>query len=126
LALNVQIGELPPEEEVKTSASDKSETKADNRLGIVVKDLTDAQRDKFGLEAEGILVDRVDEGAGSKSGLRQGDVILQIDNEKVKDTAQFKELVGKLVPGKSVPMLVHRRGNPTFLAIKIPEDAKVK
>jgi serine protease Do len=122
LALDVPIGELPPEEEVKIAASGKGESTTDNRLGLVVKDLNEKQQQKLEIEDYGVLVERVvDPGPASKAGVRQGDVLLQIDNEKVKDSKHFKELVTKLMPGKSVPILVQRRGNPTFLAIKIPE-----
>jgi serine protease Do len=120
-SFEVQIAELPADDDLKVGATGKSDSTTDNRLGLAVKDLTEKQRDKLEIEDHGVLVEHVKNGAASKAGIHQGDVILQIDNEKVKDAKQFKEIVAKLEGGKSVPVLVQRRGSPTFLAIKVPE-----
>lgn len=121
LTLTVAIAELPPDSQVKLAASGKGDTTTENRLKIVLRDLTEKQRDKLELEDYGVRVERVEQGPASEAGIRQGDVILLIDNEKVKDTKHFKDLVSKLPAGKSVPVLVQRRGSPQFLAMKIPE-----
>ena len=55
------------------------------------------------------------------AGLRQGDIILMINNVDVKDVSQFRQLVKDLPEGKSVPMLVQRGAGPMFLALKMPD-----
>jgi serine protease Do len=71
------------------------------------------------------MVAKVDAGPAFNAGIRDGDVILLVDNQKVKNARQFNELVGKLPPGKSVPVLIQRRGGPLFLAMKVPDgDSK--
>ena len=41
-----------------------------------------------------------------------------LDNIKVASAKAFKGIVAKLSPGKPVPLLVQRQGNPIFLALK--------
>jgi len=118
--LNVMIAELP-EEEMALAGVARPGTAVDRRLGMAVADLTPEQREELDLEEEGVLVRRVEEGPSARAGIRQGDVILMINNIPVKDSAQFKELVEDLPEGKAVPILVHRQGNPIFLALKISE-----
>jgi serine protease Do len=85
-----------------------------------VANLTDEQKQELELDG-GVLVQRVVEGAASKAGISKGDVILSIDNEPVKNTEQFNKVVDALPAGKSVAVLVQREGNPTFLAIRVPD-----
>jgi len=66
-------------------------------------------------------VDDVHNGPARTAGLRQGDIILMINNVDVNNVAQFKRLVKDLPAGKSVPMLVQRGSGPMFLALKMPD-----
>jgi serine protease Do len=121
LAFNVQIGELPKEEELKLSAAEPGDVATEQRLDIQVKDLTQKQREDLDLEEQGIIVNKVGDGPAKKAGIRKGDIILQVNNQKIKDGKHFMELVSSLPAGKSVPVLIHRQGSPLYLAIKIPE-----
>lgn len=116
--ITVKIGELPQEDELRLSSSSPRRT-AENRLAIVITDLTDKQREKLGINKNGVLVQRVKSGPAAKAGLLKGDVILIINNKEVKDVKHFKSLVEDLPAGKSFPILVQRRGGPVFLALKV-------
>lgn len=85
---------------------------APNAIGLHVSDLSDAQRKD--LKTDAVLVD-ASEGAAARAGVRQGDLILQINNVEVKNAAQFNAMVAKLDPKKSVALLV-RRDNPAGAA----------
>jgi serine protease Do len=122
LKLDLEIGELPPEQELKHASSDKADTATDNRLKIAVKDLTDKQREELELAGHGVVVDRVELGPARRAGIRKGDIVTMIDDERVKDAKHFKDLVEALPAGKSVPILVQRAGQPIFLAIKVPAE----
>ena len=119
--VTIKIGELPEEDEIKISAADEPGTTREKRLNIVVKDLTDQQREEFDLGDHGVLVERADEGPARNAGIRKGDIILLVDNVRVKDVRDLKELVSGLPAGKAVPVLVQRQGGPIFLAMKIPD-----
>jgi serine protease Do len=119
--LNIKIGKLPPEDEIKQASRGGDEGTRDNRLGAVVKDLTPDQRSSLEKKKSGVYVDDVHSGPARAAGLRQGDIILMINNVDVKNVSQFQQLVKDLPKGKSVPMLVQRGSGPMFLALKMPD-----
>ncbi|MGD8560043.1 MAG: DegQ family serine endoprotease [Gammaproteobacteria bacterium] len=119
--LTVHLGELPDEDE-KVASLEKPKISEDNKLNITVTDLTEEQRENLEIKENGVLVSGVSSGPARKAGVRRGDVILMINNADVKGTNHFKEIVEDLPPGKSVPLLVQRRGGPVFLALKLTDD----
>ena len=116
----VKLGELPDQGETIAKA-EEAKTTSDNRLNIKVADLTDQQRKELQLEG-GILVESVGNGAAADAGVREGDILLRIENELVKDVDDFEARIKKLPAGKSVAILVQRRGGPIFLAMKVPKE----
>ncbi len=116
--IKVKLGELP--EDPAVARVHKPIVEKANRLGVSVLDMTDKQKRELEL-ANGVVVERLVDGAASDAGVRKGDIILSINNETVKDSEQFQELVEALPEGKSVAMLVQRGSSPTFLAIKVPD-----
>ncbi len=116
--LRVTIGELPAEDEVRVAAAEPRST-TEKQLGLSVADLSEQQRRQRNIEEDyGVLVSAVESGPAARAGIRKGDVILMVNNIKVKDSTHFKEIVEELPSDKSVPVLVHRRGGPIFLALK--------
>ena len=121
--LNVRIAELPEEEELRIASSGgRKDSVSENALDITVKELTKEQRKQLGIENHGVMVESVSPGVAREAGIRRGDVLLLINNEKVKDVGHFKTLVDELPRGKSIPILVQRRGGPIFLALKLKQD----
>ncbi len=116
-SVSVTVG-LLPEQDLKIAES-KVETKPVNRLGVVVVDLTDAQRAKLQISKYGVLVQDVSKGAARDAGIQAGDVILRIQNNVIRDVAEFDKIVKNLPAGKSVAVLIQRQGSPVFLALKI-------
>lgn len=122
LTLRVTIAELPDDAELQMAVTDRPGTASDKRLGLSVVDLTEDQREELELKESGVLVRKVEEeGPAYHAGVREGDVILMVNNIRVKDSSHFKELVADLPGGKAVPILVQRQGNPLFLALKVQE-----
>ena len=119
--VNIRIGKLPPENEIKQASLGRDEGIKDNRLGAVVKDLTSDQRSALDNKKSGVYVDDVHHGPARAAGLQQGDIILMINNTDIKNVSQFQKLVKDLPKGKSVPMLVQRNSGPMFLALKLPD-----
>jgi serine protease Do len=58
-------------------------------------------------------------GPGRDAGIQRGDVILRIQNNIVRDVADFDKIVKNLPAGKSIAVLIQRQGSPVFLALKI-------
>jgi len=118
--LTVNLGELPEKDEEIASIAEPKTTES-NKLNISVADLTSEQRQNLEIKENGVLVNKVDSGPARKAGVRRGDVILMINNNDVKNTEHFKKIIDNLPKGKSVPLLVQRRGGPVFLALKLSE-----
>ncbi|MEN8801902.1 MAG: PDZ domain-containing protein, partial [Thiogranum sp.] len=115
----VKLGELPDKGE-KIAKAETSKTSSDNRLSIQIADLTDDQLNELELEG-GVLVESVGTGAAADAGVREGDIILRVDGKLMNDVDVFETMIEKLPTGKSVAILVQRRGGPIFLAMKVPE-----
>lgn len=115
--LTVTVGEKRADDEV---ASANASGNKQRRLGVTVTDLTEELRAEAGGEG-GILVSSVEDGPAADAGIRPGDIILSINRQPVNSVNQFRELVGKLPAGKSVPVHVVTRGNARFLVLRVPE-----
>ncbi|MEO5703159.1 MAG: DegQ family serine endoprotease [Gammaproteobacteria bacterium] len=120
LTIATRIEELPKEEEVKLSDA-APKAAVDNRLGIVVADMTAEQRKQFEIKT-GVLVQQVNNGPALKAGIQRGDLVLSINNVEIDSTERFNTVVKSLPSDKSVPVLVQRGEGALFLALKIEKD----
>ena len=77
-------------------------------LGLAVTDISEAQKRELKLRG-GVRVESV-EGAAARAGLREGDLILAVDNTEIQNAKQFQAVIAKLEKAKLINMLV-RRGN---------------
>ena len=118
MTLMVTTDELPADEDVRiATARPPGEVEAD-RLGLAVRDLSDEERASFDVADHGVLVSRVANGPAKRAGIRAGDVILMLNNEKVSSSGDLERLAAGLPEGKAVSVLVQRQGSPIFLALK--------
>ena len=115
--IDFKVGLLPDEEQ-KTPLY-KTETKPSNKLGLRVADITDEQRESLENVKNGVLVQDVENGSAADAGVQPGDVILRIQNNVIRNASEFDKIVKNLPVGKSVAVLIQRRGSPVFLALKI-------
>jgi len=88
------------------------------RYGMTVAPLTPDVARELGVRAKGGLV--VEEvapaSAASEAGVREGDVIVEVNRQPVSDLAQFQAAV-KANPNRPALLLVNRQGNELFLAL---------
>ena len=114
--LAVTVAEFEPERPARRSSEPASAPAQKSVLGLVVADLTDAQKRELRLRG-GVRVEAVD-GAAARAGLREGDVILSMENTDIVDAKQFNQLAQKLDKAKAVSVLVRRGDAANFLVIK--------
>ena len=85
-------------------------------LGLAVAELTEAQKRELKVKS-GVRVESA-EGAAARAGVREGDVVLSLDNSEVTSAKQFEALVAKLDRAKVVTLLVRRGDVVNFLIIR--------
>ena len=120
--LTVEIGALP-DDDALASASTPSPSAAavtDNRLGLVVVELSEEQKKTLDLNA-GVVVREVKPGPGAMIGLRPGDVIANLNNRRVGSVADFEEIAGDLPVNRSVSMRVIRQGRASYITFRLSE-----
>ena len=85
-------------------------------LGLAVSDLSDAQKKELRVRG-GVRVDAT-EGAAARAGLREGDVILALNNVDVVDSKQFQAASSKLDKNKAATLMVRRGEWVNYIVIK--------
>lgn len=115
--IKVKIALLPDKTQLALSTVEQK--KELNRLGIIAVDLTDEQRKRLDVPKHGVLVQRVKSGPALDIGVQPGDVILRIQNNVVRDLADFDKIIKEIPAGQSIAVLIQRRGSPIFLALKL-------
>ena len=107
--LAVTIAEIEPDK-VATKTADKEEraksSNAGQHVGLVVRDLTDAQKRELKLKG-GVVVTAASEGA-ARAGLREGDIILALANSEVLSVKDFEAVLGKVDKSKTLSVLFRR------------------
>jgi serine protease Do len=85
-------------------------------LGLAVSDLSDAQ--KRDLKVKGGVRVEMAEGAAARAGIREGDVVLSLDNTEITGAKQFESVVGKLDKDKQVTALIKRGDWVNYIVIR--------
>lgn len=89
-----------------------------NQMGLVVQNLTNAQRSELGIKG-GVMVNE-STGSAAQSGIRPGDVIMAIGQTEVLDLKSFEAAVKKLDSKRPASVLV-RRGEWAQYVLVRPE-----
>lgn len=118
--LRVKIGLLPDQAETQL-AEGIADSVFVSRAGLLVSKLTAEQRERFQIVKNGVLVRSVKPGPGRNAGIQKGDVILRVKNKIIKDVDGLVRVIDSLPAKKSISILVQRRGNPFYLAIKLDD-----
>jgi serine protease Do len=114
----VVVAELEDDRQAqrRTPSEPNTPPAAKSALGVAVSDLTDAQKRELRVRG-GVRVDAV-EGPAARAGLREGDVILSIDNTEVTDSKQFAQIAAKVEKSRAVSVLVRRGEWVNYLVIR--------
>ncbi|MBU6340616.1 MAG: Do family serine endopeptidase [Bacteroidetes bacterium] len=81
-------------------------------LGVAIEDVDNDRARELGLpKTEGVFVTRVNaEGGAAEAGLHDGDVILGINEVRLKSTPELQEMVGRYRPGQQLTVEYWRQG----------------
>lgn len=95
-----------------------------SRIGVSVRDVTSADADKAKLaQPVGAFVESVTENSpAAKAGLQAGDIILDVDGERVRSVRHFTRLVEESAPRRQVPVVIVRGTSKQTLNV-VPESA---
>ena len=114
--LGVAVVEFEAERSARSTEREPKPQPSVGSLGLAVADLTDAQKRELKLKG-GVRVESA-EGAAARAGVREGDVVLSLDNIEVSSAKQFETLVAKIDKSKAVTVLVRRGDVVNFLIIR--------
>jgi serine protease Do len=97
-------------------------------LGVSVQDITEDLAKSLKLkDRNGALVTEVFEGdPADKAGIKQGDIIIEVDGKKVKDTHELLRFVAVLPVGKKAAVKVLREGQVKELQLTVAEREEKK
>jgi serine protease Do len=118
--VTVVVAEIPEDKIVKAEkGGGKSPEAKSNRLGLVVSELSEKQREKLNVTS-GLLVEDVRE--NSRGDFRPGDVLLAMIvkgvNTELKSVEQFNKLLAQTDKASSMTLLVRREDQQVFVTIK--------
>ncbi|MDZ7652333.1 MAG: DegQ family serine endoprotease [Burkholderiaceae bacterium] len=117
--LPITVAEMEPDAPARRPDQPQRNGPVANALGLTVSDVP-ADRLKEMRLRSAIQVDAVD-GAAARVGLRQGDLIVALNNVEVANAKQFNDAVSKLDPKRNVVLLVRRGEQSNFIVIR-PQD----
>jgi len=97
-----------PEDQMVMSFSDDG----GSWLGVETREVTSEKAKELKLSAErGALVGKVlEDSPAAKAGLKDGDVVTEINGQRVEGTAQFRRMIREIPAGRSVQLNVWRDG----------------
>ncbi|MBI3002063.1 MAG: Do family serine endopeptidase [candidate division NC10 bacterium] len=109
------VGEMPGEAPVAAAVPEEPGA---GRYGFKVQDLSPELREQFGLrEADGVVVAEVDpEGPAARTGLRPGDVILEVGRQKVRNSREFAA-AARRARDRGLLLRVWRDGASQFVVV---------
>ena len=117
--VTVSVAEFEPDSPVRRAQAqpDNSAPHATkSALGLTVSELSEAQKKELDLKG-GVRVDAV-EGVAARAGIREGDIILAMDNTEVTNTGQFISIAKGAEKSRAVSVMVRRGEWTNYLVIR--------
>lgn len=103
--LNVEVGALEGGDEAVATRSDGSD-----RLGLIVEDLSARELSSLGIRG-GVVIEQISsDSAASESGLRRGDIILQLGYSRIDDIDEYAQVVRELPTDTPILIRFYRQG----------------
>ena len=130
--LSVLVGEMKEESEEGVSSknqeplSQPGEPERLAELGLVLSNITGDVRNEFSIpeEIQGVIVVSVDDNSdAANKGILSGDIIMEVAQNKVLSVEEIKMILNieKRASRNFALLLINRKGNLSFIAIKIED-----
>ena len=92
-------------------------------LGLTVESLDNDTRKQLGLKAgQGVVISDITGPVAGQSGLRAGDVILMVNQQKIGSVSGFEAATRDVKAGSTVLLLVRRGDQSQFIGLTVPAD----
>ncbi|HBC56840.1 MAG TPA: serine peptidase [Gammaproteobacteria bacterium] len=117
--LTITLGELPEETLATGPDGDSKSDGQFDKLGLSVKEVSSAVREKMALGKGGVYVELAGPGPARDAGVGRGDVLTMLNGKQIKGLKHYGELLETLPEKGIVPVLIHKPNGPVFQAIKI-------
>lgn len=121
LTLEIPLSERRDHSSAVTSLPQVNpQQKLDMKLGLDVQDLTASMAEKFKLrESTGVLITKVEPNSLAQAeGLREGDVIKQVNRADVSSVADFMSAISRSQMGDSILLRVLRENRAFYVVLK--------
>lgn len=105
--LKVKIAELESEEEPKAAPQTSKD------LGFDVQEMTPRLARRYGYKTdEGLIIVEIEQSSEAyRKGIRRGDIILEVNQEKMQSVKDWEKILKKTEPGDAIMLLLRREQN---------------
>ncbi len=92
-------------------------------LGVSVRDINEQMAKVYGVEGtNGAMIGDVFKGdPADKAGIKPGDVVIELNGEKIKDANNFVQKVRTLAPNSTAKLVIVRKGKKLDFSVKLAE-----
>lgn len=91
-------------------------------LGVLLKPLGPELKEELGYGGRGVYIPQVvEDGAAAEAGVKDGDVLVELDGETLAGPGHLQDLLGFLSPGEKVKLMVWRDGKTRKLTAELAE-----
>jgi serine protease Do len=112
--ITITVGELPSDGQPVETADVQNVMK-----GVTVQDMSPELAKKLRIpdKIRGVIITDIDENSMAAGILAQGDVIQEINRNKIDNTKAFTDIVSKIKKDESVLLLIYRGGSSLFVTL---------
>jgi serine protease Do len=92
-------------------------------LGLTVQSIDSDTRKQLGLKpGQGVVIGDITGPVAAQAGLRAGDVITMVNQQKIGSVAEFEAATKGVKAGSTVLLLVRRGDQSSFVGLTVPDD----
>jgi serine protease Do len=114
-SLEITLASMPDKPEAS------KEKEADDKLGAKIQELSPALAARYRISGvkQGVVILSVEEGSlADEIGFQEGDVILEINRKKIETVKDFDKVMKDASVDKGIIFRIHRRGSSFYLTFK--------